>query len=158
MTTETDSLIQAVRDKNMNRIRGMVQEQPALVRERDEKGVTPLLVAVEEDLPEAVSLLLDNGADIREMDNHGFTVLHLVKSRALAIELLGRGADVNIANNYSKTPLHIAVIDDEKEIVALFLEHGADVHAEDNKKYTPLMMALEYKLPEIEALLREHGA
>jgi len=139
-------------------VRAMVEHDPALVRERDERGITPLLAAVEEDDASIAACLLDHGADIREMDYDGYTVLHLVKSPGLAGELLARGADVNVANNYCITPLHVAVIDDRREIAGLLLEHGADVHAEDTKKLTPLKMALEYRLPELEALLREYGA
>jgi uncharacterized protein len=158
MMTEYRSLILAIREKDTDEIRSIVEDDPDMIKERDERGVTPLLASVEADLPEITAFLLSEGADIQDFDSHGFSVLHLVKSRGPAEELISHGATINLANNYGKTPLHIAVIDGHRDLVELFLDHGADKEARDHKNFTPLMMAVDYQLPDIEALLRAHGA
>jgi len=41
------------------------------------------------------------------------------------------GADVNISNNYSSTPLHIAYMAGHTDIAQYLIQHGADVMAVD---------------------------
>ena len=139
-------------------VEALLERDPALVETRDLQGCTPLLRAVERDLPRTIDLLLSRGADPGAADQHGVTPLHLAASAAVAQALLAAGADVHARDEALLTPLHDAILEDRREVVELLLDAGADLLAVDAKGYTPLRMARDYRLPELQALLEARGA
>ncbi|EJU34038.1 MULTISPECIES: ankyrin repeat domain-containing protein [Capnocytophaga] len=70
--------------------------------------------------------------------------------------LIAQGADINVKDEYDRTPLHYHVQVNNVERVALLLERGADIEAQDKYKNTPLHFA-EYNA-EAAQLLIEKGA
>jgi len=72
--------------------------------------------------------------------------------------LLKEGADVNVKDDYGRTPLHVAAEKGEVEIVKLLLEKGADVNVKNNNGQTPLHYAASGGYTEIVKLLLERGA
>ena len=79
----------------------------------DERGYTPLLIAVKEHYEDVVKVLLEYGAD------------------------------PNQCNKDRVTPLHIALRDGEEEIVNLLIKAGANFLLSDNIGATPLHLAVE---------------
>ncbi len=74
------------------------------------------------------------------------------------ISLLGRGADVNYANNGGYTALEFATFNNNIEIVQLLLERGADVNRTNNYGNTILSMAAERGHTAIvNVLIKAHG-
>jgi ankyrin repeat protein len=69
--------------------------------------------------------------------------------------LLGR--TVERAGHGGWTPLHVAVTENQPEIVDLLVEAGADLSARTEHGRTPLHVALE-SAPELVGRLRQHGA
>ena len=70
---------------------------------------------------------------------------------------LAGGADINVkGTNQGMTPLHLAVHNNQKEIVELLIAAGADVNAKRTGGATPLDATVGK--PKIAALLRKHGA
>ncbi|KAL3313749.1 Ankyrin repeat domain-containing protein 17 [Cichlidogyrus casuarinus] len=73
--------------------------------------------------------------------------------------LLERGADVEHRDKKSHTPLHAAVLANQKEVVCLLLDHGADIEATpERSKDTPLSMACHNGRIEIVRELLARGA
>ena len=70
--------------------------------------------------------------------------------------LIAQGADINVKDEYDRTPLHYHAQVNDIERVALLLEKGADIEAQDKYKNTPLLFA-EYHA-EVAQLLLEKGA
>ena len=79
--------------------------------------------------------------------------------------LLDAGADVNAVNEADFTALHGAAFRGLNEIVQILVEHGADINARDFRGRTPFRLAegskqsFQFQVwPETAALLRELGA
>lgn len=67
-------------------------------------------------------------------------------------------ADVNMLDENHTTPLHIAAIEGNYEVVKYLAEHGADLNTRDIEGYTPLMNATIEGNFEIVRLLILKGA
>ena len=61
-------------------------------------------------------------------------------SKKIAIYLINNGADINLANQYGKTPLMYATMFKRIKLVKVLLEHNADI----NKKTLDGKTALDY--------------
>jgi len=70
--------------------------------------------------------------------------------------LIAQGADINVKDEYERTPLHYHAQVNNVERVALLLEKGADIEAQDKYKNTPLHFA-EYNA-EVAQLFIQKGA
>jgi pectate lyase len=147
---------------------------------------TPLQLAVQSGHIEVVKLLLEKGADIEvSMGWPPRTLLHDTCQKGYAEitqMLIGAGADVNAKNAEGRTPLDIALRQNNKEIVELltnvvdipsihvaaqvgdldkvkaFLEKGTDVNAKDDDGMTPLLLAISKKQADVAKFLVENGA
>jgi Zn-dependent protease with chaperone function len=120
------------------------------------EGTTPLMEAASENDTDAISTLLDEGADVNEVDSEGSSALHwAVYSGQLeaAALLLESGADPNTVDTYDSTPLIDATYNEDVEMVKLLLQYGADANYEDASGYTAYDYALEYEYHELQELL-----
>ena len=70
--------------------------------------------------------------------------------------LIAQGADINVKDEYDRTPLHYHAQVNDVERVTLLLEKGADIEAQDKYKNTPLHFA-EYNA-EVAQLFIQKGA
>ncbi len=99
------------------------------------------------DLP-ALQSYLQQGGSPEGRDAHGRTLLHYVaacKNSGLLESLLAvPDADVNAADRYGQTPLHLACRKDEAAHVKVLLDHDAAVDARDADWYTPLTLLAKY--------------
>lgn len=107
---------------------------------------TPLMLAVSEDHPEIVSLLISRGAKVNFMSNNGWTALIEAAdegSYASAVVLLEAGADVDLhEKDYGRSAVAIAASEGHTNLLRLLLNSGADF---SNYKdgYIPLHEAAE---------------
>lgn len=89
---------------------------------------------------------------------NGGTPLHWSTSRAVLVELIVRGCDVNAVNFEEKTALHVMVEKNSLECVVSLLSHEAEVDIIDKDGNTPLHIAVEKKLLPIVQCLVVFGA
>ncbi|WP_341811169.1 ankyrin repeat domain-containing protein [Wolbachia endosymbiont (group A) of Oxytorus armatus] len=127
-------------------------------------GKTPLHLAIREDKPNTVQLLLRKGANIAVKDKNGKTSLDLAKQEdytnivemieevqsdldeglLTAVQdgnlneaegLVSRNANVNTRDKYSWTPLHWAAYKGHLEVAEFLVKKGADVNAASENLY-----------------------
>lgn len=114
----------------------------------DNNGMTPLHYACQLNQLNAVKTLLSDGATLLCANNTGDTPLHLATGRIgadndIASYLLTTDAAklVNAVNLDGRTPLHLAISADKKDLVQKMLEVGADPNLADERGQTPLRLA-----------------
>lgn len=123
----------------------------------EEEEETPLLLAARRGLTHHAQLFLRYGANVNHTSSSGETALgaacleaqqklgedqhegHLQVCRLLLIY----GANVNIADNERRTPLHKAARNVQISLVQLLLDHGADINAIDYNGSSPLSNVLQ---------------
>lgn len=130
-------------------------------RNKDRK--TPILMPYIDTSPKVLKMLLENGANLHDVDNNGNTVLHalfendtfyydmgrnvdpLSTSKLESIKfLIENGANPNVRNLKGETPLHIAAQRGDKGAYNLLLENGADPAIADNNCKTAMDYAIEF--------------
>lgn len=130
------------------------------VNERNKKGETALLLAVERNNVEQISTLIEYGADIHTEDVDKKTPF--TESLAKGVEMV----DAVLTEKTSmqkdadgKTPLHIAVtLRAPKEVIIHILEQKNTINAADKGGNTPLHTAVTNNDKEVGTLLLVYGA
>ena len=125
-------------------------------------NATPIQMAAQRGLLDAVDVLLELGADLEQKNWRGEHFVHIaVNTRNM--ELLTylveqKGASVNVSRYHGKTPLHDAVNRRLPDFTASLIEHGAQVDVMDEWGWTPLHLACARGDVESVQLLLEAGA
>lgn len=112
------------------RVRELVNGDPALANAFAPDGFHPLGLAVFFGHPDTAAFLIEHGADVHAPSSNDFGV----------------------------TPLHSACAARDLATVRLLLERGADPNVPQPSGFTPLDAAREHDDEELERLLREFGA
>ena len=133
------------------------------VNAKNRAGKTPLMEAAYRGYPMSVGHLIKMGADLNSVDGEGNTALHYVargfdKRETIALDLLRRGAQVNVKNMEGNTPLIIASGRRDLSVISALLDNGADVNAQNKNGWSSLMEAAKEGHLPIVKLLTEHGA
>lgn len=119
---------------------------------------TPILInAINSKNPKVTNLLIKNGANIRDMDSNGETVLmHAINVDILEIldPILKalKPSDLEIADKNNKTAIMHAIAATAPFIIKSLVDHGADINQVVNDS-TALMEAIILKKPSILKIL-----
>ena len=116
---------------------------------KDEKGNTPLLIAMAKGHEKMACLLIRHGSDVHAANVQGRTCLHFIShckfsdhginyAEGILAQLILNGVQVNAADDLGSTPLHLALLYNCRWLVDGLLKHGSDPEAEDYKGSTPL--------------------
>lgn len=119
-------------------------------------------------LKEVVDMVIKHGANVNALDNNGTTALMAaIRNQEYHREeiiktLIDKGADVNLISTERerRTPLHLAINENNENIVKLLIKSGANVNAKDSSGNTPIITAFnrDQFSADIIKLLLEHGA
>ncbi len=120
-----------------------------VVNAGDNEDKTALMFAAENNSPDVVQVLLDNGADVNAKDKQDMTALMFAaenNSPDVVQVLLDAGADINAKDKQDMTALMHAVTGKcDADVVEKLLNARADVCIKDKKGKTALMYAEEKK-------------
>ncbi|XP_062539583.1 transient receptor potential channel pyrexia [Armigeres subalbatus] len=120
-------------------------------RNRDQQ--TPLHLACLSQCHETVTYLITHNADVHAIYRDGRTALHasIVKESRFwdcTLSLLKAKVDVNKADNFGYTPLHIAALNEFSSCTFMLIEYGADITARTNGGVSALSFIIR-RTPEI---------
>lgn len=73
-------------------------------------------------------------------------------------EMIRRGADLSVRDEYGDTALHLAIRQRHKEMISLLVQEGADVNAQGALGYSPLHLSVYHGETTVSGLLRDQGA
>ncbi|HET6979805.1 MAG TPA: ankyrin repeat domain-containing protein [Pyrinomonadaceae bacterium] len=142
-----------------DRVRSLIQDDPALVNSFAPDGFAPLSLAVFFGHAETVDELLAAGAEVNAPSRETMKLTPLASAMAtaqneIAKALINHGANVNAKAESDLTPLHTAAARGNIEAATLLLDHGADINAmtADGKK--PITYAEERNHPEMVEFLK----
>jgi uncharacterized protein len=127
-------VFEASANGRVDRLRELLDDDPALVNAWAADGFQPLGLASFFGHPEAVGVLLELGAEVNSASRNNMRVMPLHSACA------AREADIRY------------------EVAKLLLEHGADPNARQEGDFTPLMEADQNNDTRLRELLVEHGA
>ena len=106
-------------------------------------------------------LLKKRKVDINGYGGNGNRPLHIAAGKwareGLVLDVLTKGAFVDIRNVYQQTPLHFAISFNNPEGACILIDNGADVNAKDVSGNTPLSIAEKNKKPILVDLLKNSG-
>jgi len=124
-----------------------------VLEETNKAGLSALLLAIQTDQPEVVSMLLECGASPDSRDNDGESAVHAAvreESPQMLQILLKAGADPNLPSHLGKFPLHLAVEQNLLPLVRLMVDQGVDVEAREQAGgRTALHLAVDRQLEEM---------
>ena len=99
----------AAQTGNLKRLVALVREKADL-NERGEKNNTPLIAACEMRRTGCARVLIEAGADVHAVNDHGLSALHKASYTGMTIiiqMLIAKKADCNLQDTaYGNTPLH----------------------------------------------------
>nr|WP_306263965.1 ankyrin repeat domain-containing protein [Pararhizobium sp. IMCC3301] len=113
---------------------------------------------------EILDILVNNGLNLNIKDKQGQTALHYVQAstqnnfaEVIGTKLIKYGSDVNIADIYGSTPLHLTGYNTAKFIRTL-IQSGANINAVDLDGLTPLYGLVFFKNAEGVRAMLDAGA
>jgi ankyrin repeat protein len=132
----------------------------AVVNPVNHLGLTPMAEAALAGCAAAAAVMQTRGGARTGLLHSSFYKLHAavmnVDVAAVQKELEG-GADPDLADFQSATPLHVAVAVSSSEIVKVLLAAGANPNSQNRSGTTPLQLALMSEQPAIVELLQAAG-
>lgn len=115
------------------------------INQRGPLGLTPLMCAARCGYSRIVRVLLNKGATMSPVDNHGFSALHMAAQEghlAVTKMLVKAAADLDAKiTTAGRTPLHLAAQEGHSEVVGVLIEAGTNPNNRTLDGGTPLYFA-----------------
>jgi len=140
-------LHQAVRARDIAKVRTLLQSHAYAINAVIADGVTPLHLAAATDQADIAALLIERGADVNSASTTGFTPLHWAASRDSMDTirlLLKAGGNINAKAQNNITPLHWAAAKNAAKAVEALIAAGSDITAVTTTGLTPLQLAVKH--------------
>eukprot|EP00794_Sanderia_malayensis_P004801 gene4801-5428_t len=127
----------------------------------DEAGKTALHVSSENGHLNVVELLMNKKSYVNAKTKIGLTAAHLAGASGYCdiVDMLVRkyNASLDVVAINKRTPLHLAALNGQLEMVGKLLELKADPNSTDANGYTPLHVAAEDNHPQVVRMFINHS-
>lgn len=156
VSVQAQDIFAASRANNVEELKKYVSEKVD-INQTNEKGFTPLILAVYNNAPEAVQFLIANGANLNAQDKSGNNALMgaIFKQNTAMVDLLiANKANVNQVNYNGASSLIFAATFGKPEMVTSLLNAGVDKSIKDNRGKTALDHATMQENIEVISLLK----
>ncbi len=163
--------LSAVQGGDTHKISALLSRNPGLIKTKRDDSQTPLILATVDGNKALVEFLINNGADVNEKDNKGWTPLMravtVCRSQegkgmkglaGMADLLISKGAALDEHREDGLTALMLAAINGDEDMVRLLIARGADVNAKELWGYSALIFAEKNNRATVTSILRTHGA
>lgn len=152
-------------------VKGMLGRDIKMIRDALEAGADPNVKVSsccnilgwacsfisQEESAEAIRLLLEHGADIRQAEkdprNLPLNIAVSKNNTEAARMLIEAGADLNAADHMGNTPLDIAAAYDHSIITELLVKAGADTAVQNSRGMCPFIVAVHNSSPKSAQIL-----
>ena len=154
-------IFEACRKGDLATVEQIYNSDLPIINSEDQKGFTPLIIAVYNNQPAIVKFLLDKGASPEMPDLSGNSALMGVCFKGykdIVAMLLAAGINVNQRNGNGATALTFAATFGHLEIAEMLLQKGADITIPDTRGKTPLDHARIQENEAMVALLEKYAA
>ncbi len=142
ITESTEAAVVDDEEKELRRIKAMVQNSPDLINSPGGSD-SPLFSAAIRGWLRVAAYLIDHGANI-DLNTQGTPALigAAGNGRKTMVELLlKRGGNVNVQSSGGETALHVASGSGFLSVAEVLLDHNANPNAKDNRGITPVHRA-----------------
>ncbi|XP_067648871.1 ankyrin repeat domain-containing protein 50-like [Haliotis asinina] len=152
----------ACRSREMDVVKYLLSQTSVDINRKGDKGRTPLMVAVIYKYRDVFEFLMQNGADVSQVDDKGDNVLHcacLHGQLGVVKHLLSQtNIEINRRGKDGRTPLMVAVIQGLRYVMELLIRNGADVSQVDEEGNNVLHLACKFGLLDVvEYLLSQNS-
>jgi len=169
MVSAAGRIHESMRTSQFRHFCTLVESRGLDLNARNHDGYTPLILASymkNRTTGQAMARkLIQCGSDVTKADLRGRTILHhcVIRNHIPILNLLLdiRGINLNPSDCRGNTPLHLAVADDNKKMIEIFVHHMAlfyinsDVRNEQGM--TPLLLACQKGRLDVARLLNQVG-
>lgn len=162
-----NDLHRAVTAGDLEAVKRLVEESPSLGEDQDERGCTPLHLALErsekDDANAAaiVTELLKLRPPVNVRDTDGRAALHVAVlqhwSAATVQALLDKGASAFVKDDDENTPLSLAAQEGMTELARVLLPHHTQVTAGNSQGKTPIELAYQNGYKDLAMGLARNG-
>jgi ankyrin repeat protein len=154
------NVFEAAATGQTDRVRALIEQDPALANSYSSDGFAPLSLAVFFGHLETVDALLAAGAEVSAPSRETMKLTPLASALAaghnqIARTLIEHGAQVNAKGASDVTPLHTAAARGNIEAATFLLESGADINATTTDGKKPITYAEERNHPEMVDFLKD---
>jgi len=154
----TKDFYDAIRNNDLTTLSALLKS--SVVDVRDKRGATPLMYAAATGSIEAMTLLLNAGADVNAKNDFDATpLIWAAGDPAKSRLIIERGANVNGRSKQGRMPLMMAARrEGNSQLLRFMLAKGADPDAKDGRGNTALMHAAQAGDVKMMRVLTERGA
>ncbi|XP_078055146.1 ankyrin repeat and protein kinase domain-containing protein 1 [Mustelus asterias] len=139
----------------------LVLEYGGSVNAQTSRGLTPLIVAVQNRFADLSLLLIEEGADVNQTDEDNWSPLHFASQNGddrIGRLLLDNDAHVNVKERDGWSPLHLASQNGHESVVRVLFSRRANVNLQERDNRTSLHLAAYHGQYNIAKLLIGQGA